>query len=598
MKEKKNNKKTLFIILGIILLGLLTIAGTYAYFAWNSTAEGKDATLAVSSVTADGVCDKATDNNKILFPVSSKNSGRIVTVSTKQRLSEYAFVSWSLTINKINTPETLTTGLKHRTFRYELVNTTTGVVYGSGNFAGVQEGDTIVIDNISETLAYNTDYTFTLYLWIDGAMGTNPMDMTDQTYEFDLVCNMTGAPKSTGDYLMVQPYTVNASGSPVRVANNVLGKSINPNLFESIDTLNSVTVPSDIPDDRKWDVSNSQNGSVMAWYTDTDGDGKYELHIGQDGGVIANPDSARLFSGFTNITTLDLTNYNTKLVKYFTYFANGCKNITTLNVSHFDTSLATNLAGFVSNCTKLQTVDVSNFDTSNVTTMQGMFYADPALTSLDLTKFDTSKVTNMGMMFYNCSALTSLDLSSFRTTNVTTMDLMFRGCTGLTTLDLSSFVTPNVTNMGGMFVRCTGLTSLNISNFDTSKVETFSSFLQYCESLTSIDVSSFDTSSATNMAAMFGGMSAITELDLSSFDTSKVTTMNNMLSMCPKLKTVYVSNLWTTDKVNSEDYIFASNTALTGQDGTKYTSSHINKEYARIDDLPDTPGYFTYKAHN
>jgi len=190
--KKKFNKKTLFIILGVLLLGVLTVLGTYAYYAWSSNEENKDATIAVSSVNGLGQCNKTADNEKLLWPVSSRDKGRIVNVNAKQTLSEYAYITWTLTIDSINTQETETTGLKHQSFKYELVNTTTGVSYGSGNFEGKEVGDTITFNNNTENLAYDTNYTFTLYLWIDGTMGRNPNDITNQTYQFSLVCDITG----------------------------------------------------------------------------------------------------------------------------------------------------------------------------------------------------------------------------------------------------------------------------------------------------------------------------------------------------------------------------------------------------------------------
>lgn len=194
MKKKKISKKTLFIVLGLFFIAILTVVGAYAYFGWNSTDENKDATVSVTSVNGLGQCNKATDNQKILWPVSNKNNGRVVTVSTKQTLSEYAYITWTLTIDSINTVETETAGLKHQSFKYELVNTTTGESYGSGNFNGLDVGDTIIFESDDELLSYNTDYTFTLYLWIDGTIGANPDDMMNQTYEFSLVCDIIGTP--------------------------------------------------------------------------------------------------------------------------------------------------------------------------------------------------------------------------------------------------------------------------------------------------------------------------------------------------------------------------------------------------------------------
>ena len=118
------------------------------------------------------------------------------------------------------------------------------------------------------------------------------------------------------------------------------------------------------------------------------------------------------------------------------------------------------------NCTNITEINLSNFNTSNVTNMEGMFAYCSSLTSLDLSNFDTSQVTHMLYMFYNCSSLISLDLSNFNTSNVTNMESMFAYCSSLTSLDLSNFDTSQVTDMFYMFPYCSSLTSLNLSNFN------------------------------------------------------------------------------------------------------------------------------------
>ena len=109
-------------------------------------------------------------------------------------------------------------------------------------------------------------------------------------------------------------------------------------------------------------------------------------------------------------------------------------------------------------CINLTSLDVSNFNTSNVTSMYGMFSGCKSLTSLDVSNFDTSKVTYMNNMFNNCSNLTSLDVSNFNTSNVTRMDYMFQNCYRLTSLDVSKWNTSKVTNMSAMFAACIKIT--------------------------------------------------------------------------------------------------------------------------------------------
>ena len=64
--------------------------------------------------------------------------------------------------------------------------------------------------------------------------------------------------------------------------------------------------------------------------------------------------------------------------------------------------------GIFSGCCNLTSIDLSGFDTSKVTEMGGMFYECERLTELDLSNFDTSNVTDMRDMFYGCSNLTTI----------------------------------------------------------------------------------------------------------------------------------------------------------------------------------------------
>jgi hypothetical protein len=86
-------------------------------------------------------------------------------------------------VNEINS-------LNHATFKYEMINSTTGVSYGSGNFADITNGSSITFSNKEEKLALNTIYEFTLYLWIDGTIGNNPLSMAGEQIDFDMNCTM------------------------------------------------------------------------------------------------------------------------------------------------------------------------------------------------------------------------------------------------------------------------------------------------------------------------------------------------------------------------------------------------------------------------
>ena len=141
-----------------------------------------------------------------------------------------------------------------------------------------------------------------------------------------------------------------------------------------------------------WDISEARDGSVMA-YVEDDGSGNntYKVTIGGKGGIIANESMIGYFSGFTKMTSIDL--------------------------SSLDTSEVTNMVGMFECCEGLTSLDVSKFDTSNVTNMSGMFAWCSSLTSLDLRNFDTSEVTNMSNMFCDCPAWDTVNQTKFADAN-------------------------------------------------------------------------------------------------------------------------------------------------------------------------------------
>ena len=124
------------------------------------------------------------------------------------------------------------------------------------------------------------------------------------------------------------------------------------------------------------------------------------------------------------------------LMKMTSMFS-ACKNLTSLDLSGFDTSAVTNMSIMFSGCIGLTNLDLSGFDTSAVTDMSSMFNGCNNLTNLDLSGFDTSSVTDMGNMFIGCSRLINLDLSGFDTSAVTSMNNIFNNCSCLRLITIS-----------------------------------------------------------------------------------------------------------------------------------------------------------------
>ena len=170
------------------------------------------------------------------------------------------------------------------------------------------------------------------------------------------------------------------------------------------------------------------------------------------------------------IYTYDITKLDDEVYEY-SIMADNMDNLPTsisfndksslLTVEYLNVDNVTTMYQMFTNCKNLTSLDVSNWDTSKVTDMYAMFFNCNNLTELDVSNWKTSKVTNMIAIFAHCNNLTSLDLSNFNTTNVTSMKDMFYGCNNLTSLDVSNFDTSKVTIMEGMFQNCNNLTSLD-----------------------------------------------------------------------------------------------------------------------------------------
>ena len=87
------------------------------------------------------------------------------------------------------------------------------------------------------------------------------------------------------------------------------------------------------------------------------------------------------------------------------------------------------------NCKELSSLDISNFNTAKVKDMSSMFKNCQVLSSLDLSNFNTTKVTDMSGMFSGCSMLQTIYVSDdFVVTGITNDSYkkdLFTGCEAL-----------------------------------------------------------------------------------------------------------------------------------------------------------------------
>ena len=351
-------------------------------------------------------------------------------------------------------------------------------------------------------------------------------------------------------------------------------------MFDGCEQLKSLDVSN-------WNVGNVKNfSSMFAGCTNlTSIKGLDTWKANKDDATNANATASAqymssMFASDANLTSLDLSSFNTSKVVSFSYMFSGCSKLTSITgISTWKNNEASKMDFMFAYDGALKTVDLSNFTTPVVTDMSYMFVYDANLTSLDLSKFDTSKVTTFESMFSGCSKLKSITgISNWKNSKATNMSSMFAYDKALETLDLSNFTTPVATKMDSMFASDENLPSLDLSNFDTSNVTTFNSMFAYDKALKTLDISGFTTPVATDMSSMFASNENLSSLNLSNFDTSKVTNFKAMFYDCKKLTSITGISNWKNSKATYMSSMFAYDSSLQKLDLSSFDTRNATQD--------------------
>lgn len=179
-----DNKK---FIIGVILLLLLMIGGTYAYYKWSSS-DNMNVNVKIDggTVTFDG----GTNITSTIMPTATKEEGikKDITVKASKE---------GVTINLYMDLTTIPSELKEKSFEYEIYyNGTTlvkkgnfGVYNSNTNTSGISYATsgvtTLTLFTGRDVSTSNTD-KYTIYLWFNGKDYTNPNTMQSKKLSFDL----------------------------------------------------------------------------------------------------------------------------------------------------------------------------------------------------------------------------------------------------------------------------------------------------------------------------------------------------------------------------------------------------------------------------
>ena len=181
--EKTNKKLAIVsILLAVIITG---IGVSFGYFIWNS-ANNTDISFTVEGAVVE-LSDGADIKGASLMPVINYTTGgsdvvkKDIKIKLKNNVTSNVTVDFKLKINSIDS------GLKHSSFKYNLVNAS-GTSVNSGDFATSKAGDSISLLSLSSTNGtLTTSLTgYTLYIYIDGTVD-NPSSMMNQSFDFSFV---------------------------------------------------------------------------------------------------------------------------------------------------------------------------------------------------------------------------------------------------------------------------------------------------------------------------------------------------------------------------------------------------------------------------
>ncbi len=413
-------------------------------------------------------------------------------------------------------------------------------------------------------------------------------------------------------YTFYQPESILVDGYGEDGGDSAFNGPINKNQIESVEFLPTLEVGSNAltmtlnngdeefvhlaADAKSWDASRDYDETVIAWCTDTDNNGLYELHFGCNGKIyIEGAGGNMAFGGLTKTTSIDFNNcldtsrttnmadmfydckslenldvssFNTNLVTDMQYMFYECKAIEHLDLSKFSYASANDMDCLFANCSALKTINLGASNTPNLTTMQRMFQNDTVLKSIDLSHFDISKIKSFAYMFSKCNNIETITLPNTVSNDVTTFQQAFRYCNKLKSIDLSMFRVTKVTSVSYMFGSCTSLESINLSNWNLSKITTIANLFSGLTSLTSVNLTGFNAPVATNMSNLFKDCSNITTISMPDVAPTKVTNISSIFNGCSKLTTLNIPK-FDFSKVTTSTNAFTSvpeNTAITVKD--------------------------------
>ena len=282
-------KKFMYIGIFILLISLVSSAGTYAWFTWISPSN-TSVTLSIGNL-ADVTFTSGPDINiSNLAPVYNYTDGVSTTFTVRNTNSTDSLLyKVKLEITSIANE------LKNESFKYTLLKD--NKVVKTGNLKDAVSGNTLILNTSSLDKGSTSSpkiSTFKLYFWIDGNIENNFNMMNkslvgkiDVGVETNVITNTESNISPTSKFLNTEVPRQNITTLKV---------------VDNLDIPEGATVV---------DVSKNSDNTIKMWYNEADANGNYDITIGSNNTIYANPSGSNLFSNLTNVTSIDLSNMDT-----------------------------------------------------------------------------------------------------------------------------------------------------------------------------------------------------------------------------------------------------------------------------------------------
>lgn len=178
--------------------------------------------------------------------------------------------------------------------------------------------------------------------------------------------------------------------------------------------------------------------------------------------------------------------------------------------------------------------------------------------------------TSLAYWLQSCSNLESIDWTNFDGSNVSSARA-FVASTKISTFTLPEM--PNLTNIRYICNACPNLVSVDMSGVNANGITDINAAFQACYLLKTIDLS---------------GLAGTIEACSNTFSNA-----SNGADMA--LETIYANAGLDFSQATASNNVFRACVNLVGGEGTSFDPTYIGKQYARVDDPPTRPGYFTAK---